>query len=97
MTPYDIAKAMYESKGWDFQKDFEAFSRGGYVLSTPRYFIFADLKPDHWYIHICVGHGASNFFVSIMPEYRPQIAFARGLRNGTVSYTHLTLPTTPYV
>jgi hypothetical protein len=86
MTAWEQAKRMYEKKGWDMDDDLATYCRYHYVHITPDSLILARLHTDHWYVHAAVGAGSLRLWMSIMPVYRPYVAWARGLRDGQLKY-----------
>jgi hypothetical protein len=79
-------KEMYDAKGWNLDSDLKEYFDKHYIYSSPDCIILAQLHDTHWYIHAAVGRGWVKFFINIMPEFRPYVSWARGLRNKELKF-----------
>ena len=83
---YDKAKKLVDKNGWFFARQFETEDNANIHEETTGIEIYNDFKKiglDYW----VSGYGTGGTFTGV----------SRVVRNKTVSYTHLTLPTTTIV
>jgi hypothetical protein len=85
-SAYEQLKEMYDKRGWNLEDDILLYSKQYHLFSSPKCIILARLYDTHWYIHAAVGEGCLDYFIHIMPEFRPYCLWERGLRNKEYKY-----------
>ena len=77
MTAYEQAQSLYQGLETTLEQDIDYYSRNHFVIIAPHCIILAKLENEYWFIHLAVGVGCLDYFLRIMPVYRPFVAWSR--------------------
>lgn len=71
------AERLYEKTGVILQDDIDYYCHNHYCIITTTSIILFRLEEECWFIHLLVGRGSLQYFLKVMPVYRPFVAWSR--------------------
>lgn len=77
---------MYHASGQNFEEVVTRYMMHHYMYSGPDCFLLAKQMDNYWFVECAVGENSLARFLAIMPYDLPQLAWARGIRNGPLKF-----------
>ena len=87
MTTWEQAKDLYVKRGeGNLEEDIIEYAKNYFLHITPDCIILARCEDTSWFIHLAVGHNCLDYFLSLMPIYRPFVGWCRCLKSNKIKY-----------